>query len=199
MYTHVLSLHIIWHDLFFKFMFKTVLNGVHPYITFDLRCKCFTISGTRTHRNAINFMGYIWILILRYILQYFCLFCLIVWFFWGGGVYSYGDVSITGEWAHVFDLYLALVAIEQWRFFSVPHLLWHGSSVYVGHLWGPVTLTSDVERLAVELSITVLMIYVCRTRGSNTNHLHERRMLKPIALLLYFTIKVGFFCVKFES
>ena len=54
MYTHVLSLHIIWHDLFFKFMFKTVLNGVHPYITFDLRCKCFTISGTRTYRNAIN-------------------------------------------------------------------------------------------------------------------------------------------------
>ena len=46
--------------------------------------------------------------------------CLV--FFWGG-VYSYGDVSITGEWVHVFDLYLALVAIEQWGFFSVPHLL----------------------------------------------------------------------------
>ena len=134
---------------------------------------------------------------------YFTIFLFVLFdclgFFLGGGVYSYGDVSITGEWVHVFDLYLALVAIEQWGFFSVPHLLWHGSSVYVGHLWGPVTLTSDVERLAVELSITVLMIYVCRTRGSNTNHLHARRMLKPIALLLYFTIKVGFFCVKFES
>ena len=86
MYTHVLSLHIIWHDLFFKFMFKTVLNGVHPYITFDLRCKCFTISGTRTHRNAINFMGYIIMNINSQInLLYFCLFCLIVWFFFGGG------------------------------------------------------------------------------------------------------------------
>ena len=39
--------------------------------------------------------------------------CLVFWFFLGGGVYSYGDVSITGEWVHVFDLYLALVAIEQ--------------------------------------------------------------------------------------
>ena len=27
------------------------------------------------------------------------------------------------------------------RFFSVPHLLWHGASAYNGHLRGPVTLT----------------------------------------------------------
>ena len=27
-----------------------------------------------------------------------------------------------------FDLCSALMAIEQWEFFSVPHLLWHGSS-----------------------------------------------------------------------
>ena len=29
-----------------------------------------------------------------------------------------------------FDLCSALTAIEQWGFFSVPHLLWHGASVY---------------------------------------------------------------------
>ena len=32
-----------------------------------------------------------------------------------------------------FDLCSALMAIEQWGFFSVPHLLWHGTSVYNGH------------------------------------------------------------------
>ena len=28
------------------------------------------------------------------------------------------------------------------RFLSVPHLLWHGTSIYNYHLWGPVTLTA---------------------------------------------------------
>ena len=51
-----------------------------------------------------------------------------------------------------FDLCSTLMAIEQWGFFSVSHLLWHGSSVYNGHLRGPVTLTPIAERLAVELS-----------------------------------------------
>ena len=40
-------------------------------------------------------------------------------------------------------------------FFSVPHILWHGTSVYDGHLRGPVTLTPIAERLAVELSLPV--------------------------------------------
>ena len=30
------------------------------------------------------------------------------------------------------------MAIEQWGFFSVPHPLWHGASVYNGHLRGLV-------------------------------------------------------------
>ena len=47
----------------------------------------------------------------------------------------------------------ALMAIEQWWFLSVPHLQWHEASVYNGHLWGPVTLTPDAERLAAELSL----------------------------------------------
>ena len=50
-----------------------------------------------------------------------------------------------------FDLCSALA--EQWGFFSVPHLLWHGASVYYSHLRWPVTLTPFVERLAVELSL----------------------------------------------
>ena len=39
-----------------------------------------------------------------------------------------------------------LMAIEQWGFFRVPHLLWHGSSVYNGHLRWPVTLTPIAEQ-----------------------------------------------------
>ena len=36
-------------------------------------------------------------------------------------------------------------------FFSVPYLLWHGISVNNGHFQGPVTLTPNAERLAMEL------------------------------------------------
>ena len=66
------------------------------------------------------------------------------------------------------DLCSALMAIRQWGFFSVPHLLWHGASVYNGHLRGPVTLTSIAERLAVELSLPVFTTYVCRGWDTNT-------------------------------
>ena len=38
---------------------------------------------------------------------------------------------------------------EQWGFFNVPHLLWHESSVYNGHLWGLVTLTPIAELVTV--------------------------------------------------
>ena len=52
--------------------------------------------------------------------------------------------------------------MEQWGVFSAPHLLWQGTSIYNGHLRGPVTLTTAAERLAVELSLPVLMTLVCR-------------------------------------
>ena len=58
-----------------------------------------------------------------------------------------------------FDLCSALIAIEQWGFFSVPHiLLWYGASFYNGHLRGPVTLTHYAER----------MTKVCRGWNLNT-------------------------------
>ena len=86
--------------------------------------------------------------------------------------HTFGDVTITGEGrATNFDLYSALMAIEQWGFFSVPHLLWHGLSVYNGHLRGPVTLTHTpiAEHLAMELSLPVFTTCVCRGWDSN-NH-----------------------------
>ena len=38
--------------------------------------------------------------------------------------HSYGDVNINSWWRAA--LCSALMAIEQWGFLSVPHLLWHG-------------------------------------------------------------------------
>ena len=69
-----------------------------------------------------------------------CLFvCLFVWglTFNSTIFHSFGHLC---RWrAANFDLCSALMAIEQWGFFSVSHLLWHGSSVYNGHLRGPMT------------------------------------------------------------
>ena len=49
------------------------------------------------------------------------------------------------------------MAIEQWGFFSVPHLLRHGPTLYNGHLWGSLTLTPVADRLTVKLSLPVLL------------------------------------------
>ena len=38
------------------------------------------------------------------------------------------------------------MVIELWGFFKVPHLLWHGPSVYNLHLRGPVTLAPNLWR-----------------------------------------------------
>ena len=54
-----------------------------------------------------------------------------------------------------FDLCSALMVIEQWGFFSVPQILWHGATLYESHLRGPVTLTPIAERLAVKLSLPI--------------------------------------------
>ena len=78
-----------------------------------------------------------------------------------------------------FDLCSALTctAIEQWGFFNVPHLLWHGPTLYNGHRRGHVTLTPVAERLAVELSLPVFTTQVCRDRGSNPDFPHARPTL----------------------
>ena len=101
-------------------------------------------------------------------------------FFWGGGVFIYLGFFVPVEnfsliwrrhhyrWrsANV-DVYSVFMAIEQWGFFSVPHLRWHGPTLYSCHFRGPVTLTPVAERLAVELSLPVLTSKVCRRWDSN--------------------------------
>ena len=62
--------------------------------------------------------------------------CLFVCFF--GGLSSHSRIfSLIWRRHHYwlkasnFALCSTLLAIEQWRFFSVPHVLWHGASFYV--------------------------------------------------------------------
>ena len=62
-------------------------------------------------------------------------------FFFSRDVFlSYVDVTITVDGLQISYTRHALMAIEQWGFFSVPHLLSHGVSIYNGNLKGPVTL-----------------------------------------------------------
>ena len=58
----------------------------------------------------------------------------------------------------------------------MPHLLCHVASVYDGHLHGPVTLTTNTERLAVELSLPILRLRSVAALDSNpTFHLRGER------------------------
>ena len=76
-----------------------------------------------------------------------------------------------------FDLCSALMAIEQWGFFNVPHLLRHGPNLYNGHLRGPVTLTSVCRAFGSWAVTTCFRTQVCCDRGSNPDLPHRRRTL----------------------
>ena len=68
-----------------------------------------------------------------------------------------------------FKFWLILDIHDHWtvRDFSVLYVLWHGASVYNGHLRGTITLTTVAERLEKELSLLVFTTYVCSDRDSN--------------------------------
>ena len=68
--------------------------------------------------------------------------------------HSFGNIIINGKKATDFDLYSALLVIEQCGIsnVNVPHLLWHGITLDNGHIQRPVTLTPVGERLGVQLS-----------------------------------------------
>ena len=71
-----------------------------------------------------------------------------------------------------FDLCLALMVIEQLGLFSVPHLLWHGPSVYYAHIQGPITLSPFAERLPEELSLPVFRLWSVATGDRNPDLPH---------------------------
>ena len=104
-----------------------------------------------------------------------CFVCLI--FAWGFSSYlrnfhSYWDVTSAGEGLQILTCARHSWAIEQSGLFSVPHLLWHGSSFYTGHLPKTRDTRSHYCRgfnLAMELSLPVFTTEACRALDSNTN------------------------------
>jgi hypothetical protein len=57
----------------------------------------------------------------------------------------YGDVTIAGEGLQNLGLCSALWAIEQGGIFIVPHLLWHGTSVFPVLSKGPPHLVASYD------------------------------------------------------
>ena len=88
-----------------------------------------------------------------------------------------------------FDLCSALMAIEQWGFFSVPHLLLHGASVCNGRLRGPLTPSPSVWQWSCHYLF--LRTPISRIRGERSTSTPSRRFknklkqIKPYDLILY--------------
>ena len=115
-------------------------------------------------------------------------------------LYSYWDVNITCEGLQIFNLCSTLMVIEQWGFFSVPHLLWHGASVYNGHLWGSLALTLIAESLAGGFHYLFLRLKsvaagirenptfrLCGQRSNPQRHHYGKIILKEIVHVHYTT------------
>ena len=98
--------------------------------------------------------------------------------------HSYGDVTITGEGLQIltYARHSWPFGIEQWGFFSVPHLLWHWASVYNGHLRGPVTLVPIAEHLEWSCHYLFLRLRSVAAGIWTTNLLLVGPMLIPTAL-----------------
>jgi hypothetical protein len=94
-----------------------VLLGRNSHNMMDLRTPLF-ITGTRFH-NIFVWFDYLLFTSRSRIFQ------------------LYGDVTIAGERLQNLGLCLVLRAFEQGGIFIVPHLLWHGTSVYPVSSEGP--------------------------------------------------------------
>ena len=82
-----------------------------------------------------------------------------------------------------FDLYLVFMAIEQWGFFNVPHLLWHRPTIYNAHLRGSVTLMPFAKRFGSWAITTVLTTFKSILTEVRTHISHirgERFITKPL-------------------
>ena len=89
----------------------------------------------------------------------------------------YDEVTIADVGLPILTHAWALMVIEQWGLFSVPHLLWHEISVYNGHLRRPVTFTPTAEHLAVEESIPFFINRYVDAGIRTSNPPHSKPML----------------------
>ena len=102
---------------------------------FKVSCGQWFIPCRYSHTNTFWGCFRVWILYLDFEhvyghffrCEWFCLF-------WGvlrptrDFFYTWGDATITGEDPQKFYLYSALITIEEWGFFRVQNLLWHGAT-----------------------------------------------------------------------
>ena len=150
---------------------NTYCDMKHLFImvmTLAPNAECLLLDFTNIYYNIIFIINLIYIFDkLKWVSMFHNLF---VWFF-----LFHSNKKFEGL------IFGSLRATVHRGFFSVPHLLWHGISVYNGHLRRAVTLTPVVECLAVELSLPVFTTYVCPDRGSNLDLPHARRTLWPLS------------------
>ena len=136
-------------------LMTNILKNIIKKMFFELRSyynrhfSCFSLRpllGFDT-RNLPAFMNFV------------CLFVCLFVYIWFSAPLDYFSLSWRrhhSRWrATNFYLYSALIAIEQWGFFNVPHLLWHRPTLYNAHLRGSVTLIPIAERFGSEAVTTV--------------------------------------------
>jgi hypothetical protein len=110
------------------------INQDSDYDTFTI-----CLSNKHTHRSQYMYLqNYLWYYTNLHIIRYFVgllIFCLTS----RSRIchLGYRDVTITGEGLHNLGLCSALRAFEQGGIFIVPHLLWHGASVFLVSSEGP--------------------------------------------------------------
>ena len=111
------------HQLVFSPTYKwSFINTIHW-------CCKYTWVCTDKYINRFNFKFYVLCFDYKKTHEFVYLF---VWGFSSHLIifHWFGDVTITGEELQIFYLYSALMAIKQWWFFDVPHLLWHEQTLY---------------------------------------------------------------------
>ena len=75
--------------------------------------------------------------------------------------HSFEEITIAGEGLHIFTYARHLRPLRRKGSLAC-HTYW--ASVYNGRLRGPVTLTPNAERLAVQLSVS-LLTWICTGKG----------------------------------
>ena len=103
---------------------------------------------------------------------------------------SFGDVTIAGEGLHFFKLCSAPIAINQ------SHTYWDtGHPFTMAIPKRPVTLATIAERLAEELSLPVLVTWVCPGWDSNTQpSARGAHALIQCTLAAVYLLKTHFIC-----
>ena len=89
--------------------------------------------------------------------------------------HSFWDVSIIAEGLQI--LTYTDLCLEQCMFFNVPQLLWHGHTLYYGHLRGPVTYTPTFGSGAVKTYFNDLHACVSRPGIEHRSHAFEKNAL----------------------